>query len=87
MLARDAPGEMVMVSEIAAEQNAPSKFLDLILLDLRKQGIAVQPARADGRLHLARPIEFDHLRPGHPHDRWAARASAVRERHRLLPLH
>ncbi len=39
MLARQPQGEMVLVGDIADEQNVPKKFLELILLELRKQGL------------------------------------------------
>jgi Rrf2 family protein len=39
VLARRPPGQSVMIAEIAKEANVPRKFLEQILLDLKKRGI------------------------------------------------
>jgi Rrf2 family protein len=39
VLARRPPGASVMIAEIAKEANVPRKFLEQILLDLKKRGL------------------------------------------------
>jgi Rrf2 family protein len=56
LLARQ-PGEMVLVGEIAEQQNVPRKFLELILLELKKQGVLFSQRGRNGGYMLARPIE------------------------------
>ncbi len=55
MLARQPQGEMVLVGDIADEQNVPKKFLELILLELRKQGLLFSQRGRGGGYTLARP--------------------------------
>jgi Rrf2 family protein len=57
MLARQAPGEMVLVGDIADEQSVPKKFLELILLELRKHGLLFSQRGRGGGYTLARPPE------------------------------
>ena len=57
VLARKPSGEMVVVGEIAEQQNVPHKFLELILLELRKHGILFSQRGRNGGYTLARPIE------------------------------
>ena len=57
MLAEREPGRLVMVSEIAERENVPRKFLELILLDLKKQGVLVSQRGRGGGFALARPPE------------------------------
>ncbi|MFC3052851.1 RrF2 family transcriptional regulator [Kordiimonas pumila] len=38
-LAKTKPGEALLITEIAARQNIPKKFLEQILLDLKHQGL------------------------------------------------
>lgn len=54
MLAEREPGNLVMVSEIAESENVPRKFLELILLDLKKQGILISQRGRGGGFALAR---------------------------------
>lgn len=54
-LARLAPGESVVVTEIATTNNIPKKFLDTILLELRNNGILRSKKGAGGGYSLARP--------------------------------
>ena len=51
------PGELVLVGEIAEQQNVPHKFLELILLELRKHGILFSQRWRKGGYTLARPVE------------------------------
>lgn len=39
MLAEQPEGDMVLVADIAERQNVPKKFLELILLELKKHGL------------------------------------------------
>jgi Rrf2 family protein len=55
VLARAEPGRMVLVGEIAEEQNVPRKFLELILLELRKDGLLFSQRGRGGGYTLARP--------------------------------
>ena len=57
MLARRPPGEMVLVGDIAERQNVPRKFLELILLELRKHGLLFSQRGRHGGYTLARPPE------------------------------
>ena len=57
MLARQPQGEMVLVGDIAEEQNVPKKFLELILLELRKHGLLFSQRGRGGGYTLARPAE------------------------------
>ena len=57
MLAEHEPGELVMVSAIAERENVPRKFLELILLDLKKQGVVVSQRGRGGGFALARRPE------------------------------
>ena len=55
MLARQPQGEMILVGDIAEEQNVPRKFLELILLELRKHGLLFSQRGRNGGYTLARP--------------------------------
>ena len=48
-------GEMLLVSEIAERQRAPKKFLELILLELKKQGLLHSQRGRYGGYALSRP--------------------------------
>lgn len=54
-LAALAPGETAFIGEIAAANNIPKKFLDAILLDLRKAGILRSKKGPGGGYSLSRP--------------------------------
>jgi Rrf2 family protein len=54
MLARQPQGEMILVGDIAEEQNVPRKFLELILLELRKHGLLFSQRGRNGGYTLAR---------------------------------
>ena len=55
MLARQPQGELVLIGDIAEEQSVPRKFLELILLDLRKHGLLFSQRGRGGGYMLARP--------------------------------
>ena len=56
-LAEAEPARMVMVSDIAAGQNIPKKFLEAILLDLRNAGFVRSKKGPGGGYALARAAE------------------------------
>jgi Rrf2 family protein len=58
-LAAQAPGESVQIEEIATEAAIPRKFLEHILLDLKRKGIvASRRGRAGGYVLIKRPDEL-----------------------------
>jgi Rrf2 family protein len=55
-LAREAPGDSLIISEIAEGQKIPKKFLEQILLDLKHHGIVTsRRGKAGGYLLLKPP--------------------------------
>ena len=76
----------MLVSEIAEREQAPRKFLELILLDLKRHGLVYSQRGKNGGYALGEAGVADHGGRGHPHPRWAARAVAVRQPHRLSPM-
>ncbi|MFT3999535.1 MAG: Rrf2 family transcriptional regulator [Rhizobium sp.] len=54
-LAQSATGEPMMISDIAAQQNIPKKFLEQILLDLKHQGIVISRRGKQGGYLLRKP--------------------------------
>ncbi len=60
-LAHLKPSETAFVSEIAQRNNIPKKFLDTILLDLRKAGILRSKKGPGGGYCLSRPASEIHI--------------------------
>jgi len=58
MLARQPEGEMVLVGDIAEEQAVPKKFLELILLELKKHGLLHSQRGKGGGYTLAKSAEM-----------------------------
>ena len=56
-LATAPPGTMMLVADIAQKENAPKKFLELILLELKRDGIVYSLRGRNGGYALARPPE------------------------------
>ena len=54
-LARHPEGELVLVGDVAEQEHLPRKFLELILLDLRKHGILYSQRGKGGGYCLAKP--------------------------------
>jgi len=54
-LARAEPDRPVFISEIADEQSVPKKFLELILLDLKRHGLVHSQRGKKGGYFLAKP--------------------------------
>jgi Rrf2 family protein len=57
MLAEHPEGELVPIADIAAQQNVPKKFLELILLDLKRHGILYSQRGKGGGYCLAKPAD------------------------------
>jgi Rrf2 family protein len=57
MLAEHPEGELVLIADIAAQQNVPRKFLELILLDLKRHGILYSQRGKGGGYCLAKPAD------------------------------
>jgi Rrf2 family protein len=57
-LAEADDGEPVMISDIAAQQKIPKKFLEQILLDLKHQGIVVSRRGKQGGYLLLKPADM-----------------------------
>ncbi len=55
MLAQRGGNEFTLVAEIAERQRAPRKYLELILLELRKHGLLHSQRGKNGGFRLARP--------------------------------
>src|SRR5690606_2809161 len=56
-LAAEKDGELLQAADIAERQNVPRKFLELILLDLRKNGYDRSRRDKRGRYALAKPAD------------------------------
>lgn len=57
MLAQQEPGEFTLVAEVAERQKLPRKYLELILLELRKQGFLHSQRGKNGGFRLAKPAD------------------------------
>jgi Rrf2 family protein len=55
MLAAQPPGELVLVADIAKQRKVPKKFLELILLDLKRRGLLHSRRGKSGGYCLAKP--------------------------------
>jgi Rrf2 family protein len=56
-LAEAPKGQVVQIQEIAERQNVPKKFLELIMLDLKRHGFVFSQRGRGGGYLLARPPE------------------------------
>lgn len=54
-LAELGEGKMMLISEIAQQQSVPSKFLELILLELKRHGLVHSQRGKNGGYALSRP--------------------------------
>jgi Rrf2 family protein len=57
MLAEQPDADMVMIADIAERENVPRKFLEAILVDLRKRGLLDSKRGKYGGYRLAKPAE------------------------------
>src|ERR1700749_4321863 len=57
VLAERPPGEPMMIADIAEEANAPRKFLEQILLELKKRGLVHSHRGKYGGYTLGRPAD------------------------------
>ncbi|MGQ9367207.1 RrF2 family transcriptional regulator [Azospirillum sp. A39] len=55
MLAERPAGELVLIADIAERENIPRKFLEAILVELRKSGLLYAKRGKSGGYRLARP--------------------------------
>src|SRR5262245_7062056 len=55
MLATQKPDQLTLVADIAKKRKVPKKFLELILLDLKKHGLLFAQRGKNGGYRLARP--------------------------------
>lgn len=60
-LARKQQSGPVLISRLAKEEGIPKKFLELILLDLKKQGLLHSKKGRGGGYYLGRPAELIRL--------------------------
>ena len=56
-LAKQKPDELVLVADVAKKAKIPKKFLELILLDLKKRGLLHSQRGKNGGYTLARPAD------------------------------
>ncbi|HUD51856.1 Rrf2 family transcriptional regulator [Parvibaculum sp.] len=56
-LAKQNNGDLLQAGDIAEQQNVPRKFLELILLELRKQGLVHSHRGKHGGYTLAKPAD------------------------------
>lgn len=54
-LAGEAPGQPILIADLAARDGIPKKFLEIILLDLRNAGLLASRKGKGGGYHLAKP--------------------------------
>lgn len=54
-LARHPQGELMLVADIAEREQAPRKFLELILLELKRHGMVLSQRGKHGGYALAKP--------------------------------
>jgi Rrf2 family protein len=57
MLAEQPEADMVMIGDIAERENVPRKFLEAILVDLRKRGLLDSRRGKYGGYRLAKPAD------------------------------
>lgn len=57
MLAEASGDELVLIQEVADRQNVPKKFLELILVELKRHGFAHSQRGRSGGYCLARPAD------------------------------
>jgi Rrf2 family protein len=62
-LARNRKNSPILISDLAEKGRIPKKFLELILLELKKQGILQSKKGKGGGYYLSRPPEL--VRVGH----------------------
>ena len=56
-LAKQKPDQLVLVADVAKKAKIPKKFLELILLDLKKRGLLHSQRGKNGGYTLARPAD------------------------------
>ena len=79
-LAEEQGGAPVQLGRIAETQRVPPKYLELIMLDLKKAGLVKSARGPKGGYQAGAPVGADFLRRSRPHDGRADRAGVLRER-------
>ena len=77
----------LQVSELAAKEKLPVKFLEQILTQLKAAGYVESKRGKFGGYSLAKRMDRIRVRPGHSFDRRTTRAHSVREPNILRALH
>ena len=78
--------ELLMVGEIAAQEKIPRKFLEQILLELKRHGIVQSRRGKFGGYGLADACRSHHVRTGAAIPRRPDRAASLLEQDRLPAL-
>ncbi len=87
VLAEHGGREPMMIADIAEQAGVPRKFLEQILLGLKKRGIVQEPARTRGRLSARAAAQGHFLCRHHPGKPMGPLcAQPLRQRHRLSQM-
>lgn len=57
LLATKPEGQLTLIAEIAEQEQAPKKFLELLLLDLKRYGLVYSQRGRNGGYALAKPAD------------------------------
>ena len=79
-LAEEQGGAPVQLGRIAETQRVPPKYLELIMLDLKKAGLVKSARGPKGGYKLSRTAGADFVRRDRPDDGGADRARVLRQR-------
>ena len=85
-LAEAEAGRAVMIPELSASCSIPKKFLEQILLDLKRHELLRSMRREAGRLSAQQAVVADHVRRGAADRRRADRFAALCFEHRLSAM-
>ncbi len=85
-LAEEQGGAPVQLARIAETQRVPPKYLELIMLDLKKAGLVKSARGPKGGYKLSRPAGADFVRRDRPDDGRADRARLLRKRQFLRAM-
>jgi hypothetical protein len=82
-LAKEYDQGPTLISELARREGIPKKFLELILLDLKRHGILQSKKGKGGGYFLGKKPPGDIFGPGYSSARRSARADTLRQPNRL----
>ena len=85
-LARVAGDTPTLVADLARQEGIPQKFLEAILLELKRRGLVDSRKGRGGGYFLRKAPAGDHVRRRDSRAGRPARRRAVRERDRLRPV-